>query len=217
MTTYSRPGRLTDRDREVLAFAVEQFGLPLAVVAQLVPGDRVARRVAGRLEEAGDAHRQRVAGELWLVPTARGIALCGLEYGVWRPAGWKLAHHATVARLRIALQRQYPEATWISERAIRRRWRSTGGHGRRADGALAWPEGTATGIEVELAVKSRRAPGVLSGPDRYADIVRQSDPTWSEVWWFCPAKDAERLAKRLVDAGGGDRHQVYPLPDGVAP
>jgi hypothetical protein len=215
MTTYSQPARLTDRDRQVLAFAVEMFGLPMPVVAQLVPGDRVARRVVGRLEAAGAARRERVAGSLWLVPTARGIALCGLEYTVWRPAGWKLAHHATVARLRLALTDQYREARWESERAIRARLRGT--RQRRADGALWWPDGTATGIEVELAVKARRAPGVLSGPDRYGDILRQADPAWTAgVWWFCPARHTERLARRLAEAGGGEVHQVYVLPEGVA-
>jgi hypothetical protein len=217
VTTYQRPEAVTDRDRQVLAFAVEMFGAPMAVVAQLVPGDRVARRVAARLEQARLAQRQRVAGELWLVPTARGIAASGLDYSVWRPAGWKLAHHATVARLRLHLEATYPEARWISERQIRRRYRTQGGQGRRADGALAWPDGTATGIEVELAVKAKRAPGVLSGVDRYADIVRQADPAWNAgCWWFCPARHVDRLAKRLADAGGGDRHQVYPLPEGVA-
>jgi hypothetical protein len=218
MTTYSRPERLTDRDRQVLRFAVEMFGLPMPVVAQLVPGDRVARRVVGRLEATGAARRERVAGQLWLVPTARGIALCGFDYTVWKPAGWKLGHHATVARLRLHLEATYPEARWISERAIRRRYRAEGGQGRRADGALDWPDGTCTGIEVELKVKAKRAPGVLSRVDRYADIVRQADPAWTAgIWWFCPAKDVERLTKRLAEAGGGFRHQAYPLPEEVAP
>lgn len=217
MTTYSRPEHVVDRDLQVLRFAVEMFGIPMPVVAQLVPGERVARRVAGRLEVARLAQRQRVAGETWLVPSARGIAEVGLDYTLWTPAGWKLAHHATVARLRLHLEHAYPEVRWISERAIRRRWRETGGRGRRADGAVAWPDGTRTGVEVELGVKSRRQPGMVTGPDRYVDIVRQSDPAWNEVWWWTPARFVERLNKRLADAGGGDRHQVYPLPPGVAP
>jgi hypothetical protein len=210
-------GGLTDRDRQVLGFAVEMFGVPMAVVAQLVPGDRVARRVAGRLEVARAARRQRVAGEAWLIPTARGIELVGLDYTAWQPAAWKLEHHAAVARLRLYLAGRFPEARWESERAIRRRMREDGGRGRRADGGLHWPDGTATGIEVELHVKAKRQPGVLSGEDRYADIVRQADPTWREVWWFTPERHVQRLAKRLAAAGGGEVHQTYALPEGVAP
>jgi hypothetical protein len=221
MSTYSRPERLTDRDREVLRFAVEMFGLPLPVLAEMVPGDRVARRIVGRLEAARVARRQRVAGQLWLVPTGRGIAEVGLDYTVWKPAGWKLEHHATVARLRLHLATDEASgaaaAEWISERAIRRRWRETGGRGRRADGALCWPDGAQTGLEVELSIKARRTPGVLSGRDRYVEIVRDTDPAWSEVWWFTPARHVQRLGDRLAAAGGGDRHQVYPLPPEVAP
>jgi hypothetical protein len=216
VTTYSRPERVTDRDQQVLVFAVEMFGLPVAILAAMVPGDRVARRIVGRLEAARLARRVRVAGQLWLVPTVRGIEATGLGYTVWRPAGWKLEHHATVIGVRLFLERRYPDAVWVSERAIRRRWRADGGQGRRADGAVRWPDGTQTGVEVELSVKARRQPGVLSGVDRYADIVRQCDPAWTAgVWWFTPLQHVKRLTERLAAAGGGDRHQVYPLPEGV--
>jgi hypothetical protein len=219
MTTYSRPERLTDRDREVLEFAVQMFGIPLGVLAQMVPGDRVARRIVGRLETARTVRRHRVAGQTWIVPTARGMDEVGLHYSLWKPAGWKLEHHAAVIRLRLHLEATYPDAVWISERQIRRRWRETGGRARRADGALKWPDDTCTGIEVELSVKARRAPGVISGTDRYIDIVRDTDPAWNGgIWWFTPARHVDRLARRLAEAGGGDVHQVYPLPpEGVAP
>jgi hypothetical protein len=224
MTTYSRPERLTDRDREVLRFAVEMFGLPLKVLAEMVPGDRVARRIVDRLELARLVRTHRVVGQTWIVPTARGMDEVDLHYSLWKPAGWKLEHHATVIRLRLHLEHAYPSARWESERAIRRRFlhdaKKTGvsGKGRRADGALHWEDGTATGIEVELSVKSRRKPGLVSGTDRYVDIVRDSDPAWrAGVWWFTPARHVDRLSRRLVEAGGGDVHQVYPLPPEVAP
>src|SRR5215207_468131 len=187
MTTYSRPERLTDRDREGLTLMVEMFGLPLPVLADMVPGDRVARRIVARLEAARAVRRTRVAGVTWIVPTARGMEQVDLHYSLWTPAGWKLEHHTTVIKLRLHLEGAYPSAVWISEREIRRRWRETGGRGRRADGALRWPEGDATGIEVELAVKSRRKPGLISGTDRYVDIVNASDKAWTAgVWWFTP-------------------------------
>jgi hypothetical protein len=36
------------------------------------------------------------------------------------------------------------------------------------------------------------------------------------VWWFTPGAQVQLLTARLRDAGGGDVHQVYPLPEGVA-
>jgi hypothetical protein len=220
VTTYSRPEQVTHRDGAVLKFAVEMFGIPMPTLAAMVPGDRVARRIVGRLESARLARRVRVAGQLWLVPTARGIEATGLGYDTWKPAGWKLEHHAAVIGVRLFLERKYPDAVWISERSIRRRLRAEQSKGRRADGALRWPDDTCTGVEVELSVKSKRQPGVLSGPDRYADIIRTVDPTWNAgVWWFTPARHVTALAKRLEVAGGGERHQVYALDDylGVAP
>lgn len=218
---------LTERERSVLVFAGEMFGLPMSLVGEVAArhsptglsdtsAEVVARRLAARLEQAGLARRERFPVEgTWLIPTGRGLSMVGLEYAPWRPAGWKLQHHATVTRLRLALQAQYPEAGWESERSIRRRWRGQG-RARRADGALLWPDGTATGVECELWVKARRPPGVLSGSDRYADIIRQADPRFSEVWWFAPAAQVSRLQGRLQEAGGGERYQVYPLPEGVA-
>ena len=218
MTTWSRPERLTERDREVLRFAVEMFALPLPILAEMVPGDRVARRIVARLEAARLARQERVLGQRWLVPTGLGITTTGLDYTPWKPAGWKLQHHATVIRLRRRLEAKYPNARWESERAIRRRLRESQSKARRADGGLWWPDGTATAIEVELYVKAKRQPGVLSGGDRYADIVRQQDAAWNaSVNWFTPAAYVDRLAKRLEEAGGGTVHKIIALPEGVAP
>jgi hypothetical protein len=218
-------GTVTERELAVLVVAGEQFGLPMDAVAEVAqragaprsgPASAAAlgRRVAGRLELARLARRERTSAGVWLVPTPAGLREAGLEYERWRPAGWKLEHHGAVVRLRLVLEREHPGARWESERAIRARLR--GERQRRADGGLWWPDGGATGVELELHVKARRAPGVLSGPDRYVDIVTATDPSWREVWWFTPARHVERLQKRLTEAGGGDRHQAYPLPDGVA-
>jgi hypothetical protein len=75
------------------------------------------------------------------------------------------------------------------------------------DGALWWPNEDATGIEVELHIKK---------PNRYAGIVHDVDPHWNAgVWWFTRPELVALLTARLAEAGGGDFHTVYPLPEGV--
>ena len=99
-----------------------------------------------------------------MIPTRTGLRAAGLPYAAQTPAPILLRHVATVARLRLHLAAAYPDAEWESERAIRDHWQGT--RVRRADGALLWPDGEATGVEVELHVK--KAP-------RYA----ASSPTWT--------------------------------------
>jgi hypothetical protein len=219
---------VTRRDLQVLTFAAEQFGLPMALAAELARrhtagtlapagAERVARRTAARLEAGGYARRLVVAGEVWLVPTGRGLALVAdpgeRPYEVWRPQGWKLEHVATTARLSLWLCDRYPDASWESERAIRRRWaavhRASGvdTRTRYADGGLHLPDGQVVGVEVELHIKK---------PALYEGIAVDQDTAWTAgVWWFTPASQVELLRTRLADAAAVDQ-QVYPLPEGVA-
>jgi hypothetical protein len=111
-----------------------------------------------------------------------------------------------VGPLRLHLAKAYPEATWESERAIRQR--CGGMPVRRADGGLEWLDGTAVGVELERYVKKL---------PRYVGVVRNTDPAWTAgCWWFTPANLVPLLTARLAEAGGGDHHQVYELPEGVA-
>jgi hypothetical protein len=218
-------GRLvvTDRDLRVLRFAVEMFGVPMTLAAELIARDPdstalggqsagpVARRTAARLEAGRLARRLTVAGEPWLVPTGPGLTMAMPEgqdepYDVWHPVKWKLEHVEAAARLRLALADRHPEATWVSERAIRRRWHGTGARVRKCDGGLRWPDGTATGVEVELHLKAEHL---------YEGIVADRDPEWDAgFWWFCPTGQMQSLARRLAAAGGFD-HTVHELPEGV--
>jgi hypothetical protein len=223
----SRP-LVTRRDLQVLTFAAEQFGLPMGLAAELASrhaagtlgrqaAERVARRTAARLEAGGYSRRLVVAGEVWLVPTGRGLALVAdpdeRPYEVWRPQGWKLEHVATAARLRLWLTDRYPGAAWESERAIRRRWaavhRASGvdTRTRYADGGLHLPDGQAVGVEVELHIKKSPL---------YEGIAVDQDTAWTAgVWWFTPPAQVELLGARLAATGAVD-HQVYALPEEVA-
>jgi hypothetical protein len=226
VVVVARRAVVTHRDLAVLTFAGEQYGLPMATVAELLArhaasatrplgasaAATVARRTAARLEAGGYAERLQVAGEVWLVPTSRGLALAREQdeprpYEVWQPAAWKLEHVAAVARLRLALADQYPQARWESERSIRRRWAGSGARVRYADAGLHFPNGTAVGIECELHVKK---------PHLYQGIALDQDPTWTAgVWWYCPAAQVALLRRRLDDAGAPG-HQIHALPEGVA-
>jgi hypothetical protein len=220
---------ITLRELYVLRWTAEQYALPMAVVAELVrarygvspvaeryavspaSAPRVAARVAERLARLGYADRRRALGRWWLSPSRHGMTAADLPYRLWvlDDHAWSLAHVVAVARLRLYLERTYPTATWESERHIRHRWWRSGAHVRLADGGLHWSDDqTATGIELERYVKA---------PGRYRGAVMDADPAWNAgVWWFTPAGQVDLLTARLRDAGGSDRHQVYPLPEGVA-
>jgi hypothetical protein len=173
--------RLTERDGRVLRWLGEQFGAPMAVVAELYGvGDRATRENAARLERAGFASRAAVGGQQWLVPTRAGLRVADLDYEVWHPRVFKLDHVAAACRLRLVLERQYPEATWTSERAIRSRWAGSGARVRFADGQLDFPGGTCAGVELEL---SRKKHG------EYEGIGQDIDPAFDQVWWFCRGRD----------------------------
>jgi hypothetical protein len=207
------PAAITLRDLEVLRWVGEQYAAPMATVAELVGAKAsaasaatVARRTAARLEQLGYAGRRPLLGATWLVPSRRGLRSAGLPYDAQVPAEILLQHIAAVGRLRLHLAAASPEAEWESERAIR--LRCGGVPLRRADGGLWWPDGTGVGVEVERYVKKL---------PRYLGVVRNTDPAWTGgVWWFTPAERVALLAAKLREAGGGDVHQVYPLPEGVA-
>ncbi len=210
---------ITDRDLQVLTFAGEQYGVSGELAeelcarlapAPLAPGSRetIARRALGRLDNSGFIERLRVGGlGVWAVPTTRGLRMAGLSYERWQPSGWKLRHLEAVSRLRLYLADHEPAASWVSERAIRRRWAGTGARVRIADGALSFPDGDAVGVEVELNVKAAH---------RYQAVVADQDPDWSSVWWYAPAGDVRRLAAQLA-AAGARNFEVVPIPEGVAP
>ena len=204
--------RPTERDLRVLRWVGEQFGAPLPVVEQLYGvSPAIARRHVARLVRAGLAAREYgPLGRLWLVPTRKGLRFAGLEYERWSLVGWKGDHVASTARLRLALQRIHPAATWTSERAIRSRWANTGARVRFADGQLDFPDGRCVGVELELHRKQRH---------EYEGIGRDVDPAFDEVWWFVPGDPARHLVEVTWLRGVLDgipkqerpTHEVYAL------
>jgi hypothetical protein len=190
----------------VLRWLGEMYGAPLGVVAQLY-GVADAKHHVRRLEHAGFAGRQRSpAGGVWLVPTRRGLRFAGLPYEPWEVVGWKAAHVAAVARMRLELERRFPGAPWESERAIRVRWHGTGARVRIPDGILGQP-GRRIAVEVDLHRKAAH---------RYEGILADLEPDLAEVWWFVGGGDVAWLGRVLADIPCAVTQQVYELPPGVA-
>jgi hypothetical protein len=197
--------RLTERDAAVVRFLGDQFGCPLSVVAELYGvGDRVARRHVGRLERAGFAGRLTVAGQQWVVPTRAGLRFADLEHEPWAPRAWKLEHVEQVARLRLALQRLYPGATWTSERQIRSRWANSGARCGTRTASSTWPMAAVSASSWSYTARS-------GGSTRASAAT--STPAFDEVWWFCPAADREWLANVLEEIPKPERpaHHVFDL------
>jgi hypothetical protein len=213
----------------MLAFIGEQYGVPLAVVRELLaryadpaapaPPRRLpsghpdalsgARKWAGRMVRAGLVRCEVALGHTWVVPTRAGLRFAGLDFKPWQPAGFKLAHVEAVARLRLRLEEFYPGSTWTSERAIRSRWAGSGARVRYADGQLDLPDGTCVGIEVELHHKKAWS---------YESIAGDVDPVFDVIWWFCPVATVALLRRTLAAIAKPDRpkHEVYALSGELA-
>jgi hypothetical protein len=222
---------VTERDVAALRFIGEQYGVRADALAVLLarlspaparprpgwkkPGvlsDRRVRAWGERMVSAGYLTRQRVLGHTWATLTAAGMSLAGLSFERWKfggardgEEGWGLEHVHAITRARLHLQPEPGDGAWISERAIRRKWEGTGARVRRADGALTLSDGRVAGVEVELHRKK---------PDRYDGIVRDVDPDFDEVWWFCPAGDVGWLTDVLDQLPTQLRpvHRVRALP-----
>jgi hypothetical protein len=152
---------------------------------------------------AASWRRQEECG--WSRPA--GLRYAGLDYDAWSLVGWKAAHVAAVARMRLHLERQYPGAPWESERAIRVRWHGTGARVRIPDGIIG-DHPRRIGVEVELHRK---------GADRYAGILADRDPDLSACWWYVQAADVAWLRKVLDGIACPIDQLVFELPEGIAP
>jgi hypothetical protein len=116
-------------------------------------------------------------------------------------------HQLAVIEIYIKLMREYPDATWLTERVLRR----TGympGKGRDkhyADALMSMPDGRQIAIEVELTMKSKR---------RLEDIFKRymSQFDIKEVWYFCSPDIFEKVNK-LVGRYGSVIKVFEVVPD----
>jgi hypothetical protein len=213
---------VTQRDLDVVRWVGEMYTVDLDLFSRLYEhfGGRplteasrvtLGRVHAARLESLGFAVRRRLINRRWVFPTVRGFREAGLPFSyTYDPPLWKLDHLATVARLRLYLERQHPGATWEAERWIRRRYRAEHIRGRVPDGLLEFPDGRQVALEVELHRKTYK---------RYPELLEELE-NWDETWWYVRTEaDAEWLRARMVDVVLPIKpvHRAIVLPPEVEP
>ena len=121
--------------------------------------------------------------------TREGAQLTGLPRLVKVPVGI-YEHQLAVIEIYIQLMQQYPGATWMSERIIRKLGYMPKMGSRKekhfADALFYLPDGKLVAIEVELTMKSKR---------RLKDILTayMCQLEIKEVWYFCSPEIIERV------------------------
>jgi len=183
--------QLTTRDIAILEF-INMFGF--CETAQL--NRRFELRcprnyqVMNRLIKAGLVTHQRVfhdrPGIYRLTKRGAGFTdlppLSRLRLGNYR-------HDVMVIDLYLALRQRYPEAQWVSERALMRD-KHTPGVGQRGhlpDGVLLLPEQKSIAVEIELSMKGKhRLERILKGYSAAFD--------YGAVWYYCSDAVAAYIA-----------------------
>jgi predicted transcriptional regulator len=103
-------------------------------------------------------------------------------------------HQLTVVDVYLKLMQRFPDATWISERQLKREQYIKGSftrYGHVADGMLIFPDEKKIAIEVELTMK---------GKDRLDKIIRSyiRNREINGVWYYC-SPDIVNRVKKAVD------------------
>jgi hypothetical protein len=223
---------ITTRDIEVLCLIGDHHVVRQADLGELLTGvsERTVRGWLDRMVRAGLVHRSRAAGISWVQLTVAGGQQVDIPADPRRFSTWTADHSTTVLRLRLLLQRRFPDVVWRSERYWRQQLRELReAQGRKAsirvpDGSMEWHAGEHVAVEVEITQKK---------PDRYSPIVRDYAKEITEVWWYCPAGLVGWLEQALASAlkprksiltGAEEQtpalerpHKVIALPEGVRP
>lgn len=100
-------------------------------------------------------------------------------------------HQLAIIDVHFKLMGQFPDATWLSERRIKRD-KATYSVGRKidhvADGVLMFPDDKQIAIEVELTMKAKkRLEDIILGYVLHKHI--------KEVWYFCSSETLDRVCK----------------------
>lgn len=194
------------RDLALLRLVGEQCALTQPQLARAIGRTvRTARWLRSRWQAAGwaESGQLRAGGPVSVWLTARGQAMAGLDFRVWRPAhNGRLDHIAYAAEARLHVGRRHPDATWVCERLLMRRWRRDGLRLHRPDAEVVTDQGTAA-VEVELTAK---------GSARFERIASELSGTYAAVWYFAPPERTDALRRRIERAALAHCH-VVSLPD----
>ena len=220
---------VTQRDLLALAWIAEQYTVRSDVLAVLLGrlspatprrpgrlGGRTVRQRVERWEQAGWVERRRLLGQSWVLPTRAGLRLTGVAFDPWEPAAARLAHHHSVAVVRLAREPVPGQGGWVGERELWRRRGRASWH--LADGALPAPvpvgwqaQGISEAwelVEVELHQKPR--PRVLAA-------LKARSPHTARVTYYAPPGLLRPLGALLAsvvrELGGRPEVGVEPLPE----
>lgn len=184
---------LTDRDREILKFINEfgycempqiekQFGLKkprsYKVLKRLIKAGFIVHEYILR-NRHGIYHLTQDGADFTDLPKIRHVSLGGYH------------HQITIVNVYLKLMQRFLDATWISERRLRRDKVMDGcfgKYGHVADGMLAFSEDKKIAIEVELTMKVEKR---LDGIFRQYRRERSIDC----VWYYCAPKILNKMKK----------------------
>jgi hypothetical protein len=103
---------LSTRDLRLMCWMGEQYAAGLDHLQALTGTSRTAVwEIVSKLRRAGLARRERIvsAEPAWVIPTALGLAACGLPYEEWTPVLGQLAHVGAMNNARIHVQTEAGE------------------------------------------------------------------------------------------------------------
>lgn len=112
---------LSERDLELLHFVAEQYLVTLSQLAYLAGrSERTARWLRTRWQRAGLIAAAKLLVDeptvIWL--TRPGLAALGLAWKTVRPSYETVARATLAVEVRLAAQERYPQAEWLSRRAL---------------------------------------------------------------------------------------------------
>lgn len=198
--------QVTERDEELLAFVAEQYAVTIDQLAVLISRSyRTARGLRDRWVDAGWARSAKLSVDLppfvWL--TGRGSAIAGSRFRTWQPNHGLVRHIDAVTNVRLLLDRQLQLGRWECERTLAKKARSRSRYRDHLPDAILHAD-TATAIEVELTLKSRK---------RVEQIMLEVGLAYDQVWYFAPPRLLPRLRELAENVPHADVtiHRYPPL------
>lgn len=182
---------LTGRDWDVLSWIAEQYAVRFDHVCLLLGqqagdgakapdhiSDNAARQVIARWQRGGWASaRKLLVGEpAWVWVTVKGLHELGYDFKPYAPTLARIDHLHSINEVRLMLEREYPDASWTSERQIRakRSYEKGASLPHLPDGEVRRAQQTIA-IEVELTPKKRSDVRLI-----LIDLLR----SYHAVWYF---------------------------------
>jgi hypothetical protein len=190
---------LTNRDMEIMRF-INEFGFCEMPQIEKKFGLRKPRsyKVIKRLINAGFViHEHVLKYKHGIYRLTREGAECTDFPKLKYVSLASYLHQLTVVNVHLKLMQQFPNATWISERRLKREQYLKGSfirYGHVSDGMLIFPEEKKIAIEVELTMK---------GKDRLNKIIRDYafNRSIDGVWYYCAPEIVSKVkdSARWVD------------------